>query len=177
MATVSVTRLVRVPIARVWTVFTDLPARADWLSTVSGVEVVTTGGFGAGTAWRETRTMPDGERITEEFRVLECDAPVRLVVSSPGAGANYRITYTFAPVWPRSRIARRRPYPTRRGRGPGRAVGYCGSADATAVTVVLEGTPSGAAARLVALALGGLAARMVSGTLRQDLTDLAAAAA
>ncbi len=168
MATVEVTRLVRVPIARVWTVFTDLAARADWLSSVAEVDVLTSGTFGVGTTWRETRTMPDGERITEEFRVLECSAPARLVVSSPGAGVDYRITYTFAPVWARSSPARRR---TRY------AARWSGSAGATAVTVVLEGTPNGAARRLLAFVLGGLAARVVSGTLRQDLTDLAAAAA
>jgi uncharacterized protein YndB with AHSA1/START domain len=166
MSTVAVTRVVRVPVARAWSVFTDLPARADWLSTVAGVEVLTAGVFGVGTVWRETRTMPDGEQVTEEFRVEECSAPARLVVSSPGAGADYRVTYTFAPVWPRSAVRRRPPR-------AGRVV----ASRATAVTVVLDGTPSGSAGRLLAFILGGLAARVVEGTLRQDLTDLAAAAA
>jgi uncharacterized protein YndB with AHSA1/START domain len=167
MSTVTVTRVVRVPVARVWTVFTDLPGRATWLSTVDRVEVLTTGAFGIGTVWRETRTMPDGERVTEEFRVEECDAPVRLVVSSPGAGVDYRITYTFAPVRPRASAVARRPACTARAAAVG----------ATAVSVVLEGTASGSAARLLAFVLGGLAARVVEGALRQDLTDLAAAAA
>lgn len=182
MAMVSVTRVVPVPVARVWTVFTDLRARADWLSAVADVEVLTSGGFGTGTAWRETRTMPDGERTTEEFRVLECDAPARLVVASPGSGVDYRITYTFTPIWPRPAPVRR----ARRGsgrrrsdqRGSGqRGSGQRGPADATAVTVTLEGTASRAASKLLAFVLGGLAARVVTGTLRQDLTDLAAAAA
>ncbi len=174
MATVSVTRVVRVPVARAWTIFTDLPARAGWLSSVADVEVLTDGGFGAGTAWREIRTMPDGERVTEEFLVLECDAPARLVVSSPGAGADYRITYTFAPVWPRVSVVRRLAPPPARPASP--AAGQV-SANSTAVTVVLEGIVSGAAGRLFVAVLGGLAARIVTGTLRQDLTDLDAAAA
>jgi hypothetical protein len=122
MSTVAVTRVVGVPVARVWTVFTDLPARAAWLATVDGVEVLT---------------------------------------------SDYRITYTFAPVWPRASAVRRRPSRSCRRSALG----------ATAVTVVLEGTASGSAARLLAFVLGGLAGAGGRGALRQDLTDLAAAAA
>jgi uncharacterized protein YndB with AHSA1/START domain len=167
MSTVAVTRVVPVPVARAWTVFTDLPARARWLSTVADVEVLTTGSFGVGTTWRETRAMPDGELVTEEFRVEECSAPARLVLSSPGAGMDYRIAYAFVPIWSRAATVRRWPPRACRPLTSG----------ATAVTVVLDGTASGSAGRLLAFLLGGLAAGAVEGTLRQDLTDFAAAAA
>jgi uncharacterized protein YndB with AHSA1/START domain len=176
MATVAVTQVVQVPVARVWTVFTDLPARAGWLSTVDGVEVLTQGTFGTGTTWRETRTMPGGARVTEEFRVEECNPPVRLTVSSPGAGVDYRITYTFSPVPLRGPIARRRSAAGQRhARRELRALSR--SKGATAVTVVLEGSASGSAGRLLTLVLGGLGARVAEGALRQDLTDLAEATA
>ncbi|GGL02919.1 SRPBCC family protein [Mangrovihabitans endophyticus] len=150
MSTVAVTRLIEAPVVEVWRVFTDLPRRSEWLSTVSSVEMLTGGRFGAGTVWRETRTMADGGRITEEFRVRECEVPERFVVTSPGIGADYRMTYTFVPVI--------------EGRHRG----------GTMVTVVQDGTPTAPAGRLLALVFGGLAARTVEGTLRRDLDDLAA---
>jgi uncharacterized protein YndB with AHSA1/START domain len=152
MSTVAVTRLVEAPVATVWRVFTDLPSRCAWLSTVTGVQMLTARAFGAGTVWRETRTMADGAEITEEFRVIECVVPERFVVASPGIGADYRMTYTFVPVV--------------EGRHRG----------GTMVTVVQDGTPTAPAGRFLALVFGGLAARTVEGALRRDLDDLAAAA-
>ena len=152
MSTVAVTRLVEAPVREVWRVFTDLRSRREWLSTVVAVELMSPGPFGAGAAWRETRTMADGAEITEEFHVRECVVPERFVVESPGIGADYRMTYTFVPVT------------------EGRHAG------ATMVTVVQDGTPTAPAGRFLALVFGGLAARTVEGALRRDLDDLAAAA-
>jgi hypothetical protein len=152
MSTVAVTRLVEAPVADVWRVFTDLSGRCERLSTVIAVELLTRGPFGTGTEWRETRTMADGAEITEEFRVDECVVPERFVVTSPGIGAEYRMTYTFVPVL--------------EGRHRG----------GTMVTVVQDGTPTAPAGRFLALVFGGLAARTVEGALRRDLDDLAAAA-
>ncbi|MGX6603650.1 SRPBCC family protein [Micromonosporaceae bacterium Da 78-11] len=152
MSTVAVTRLIEVPVAAVWQVFTDLAGRSRWLSTVTRVEVRTPPPFGAGTTWQETRTMADGGAITEEFVVRECAIPERFVVSSPGMGADYRMTYTFVPVT--------------EGRHRG----------GTMVTVVQDGHPTAPAGRLLALIFGGLAAEIAEGALRRDLDDLAAAA-
>ena len=151
MSTVAVTRLIEAQVAEVWRVFTDLPGRRGWLSTVSRVELLTDGPFGPDTVWRETRSLADTE-ITEEFRVVECAIPERFVVSSPGIGAEYRMTYTFVPVI--------------EGRHRG----------GTMATVVQEGAPTAAGGRLLALVFGGLAARTVEGALRRDLEDLAHAA-
>ncbi|WP_305787514.1 SRPBCC family protein [Symbioplanes lichenis] len=152
MSTVAVTRLVEAPVAEVWRVFTDLPRRRDWLSTVTRVDMLTRGPFGKGTVWRETRVMVDGGEITEEFRVRECAVPEKFVVASPGIGADYRMTYTFVPVI--------------EGRHRG----------GTMVTVIQDGSPTAPAGRLLALVFGGLAARTVEGALRRDLDDLASAA-
>jgi uncharacterized membrane protein len=148
---VTVERSVEAPPERVWGVFTDLAGRPDWLSTVDSVEVLSPGPFGDGTAWRETRQVADGAAIVEELRVVAWE-PVRSVtLASPGIGADYRMTYTF------------RPHVTSHGTG-------------TTVRIVLEGTPQGAASRVLAVLLGGLAASTVEGALRRDLDDLAAAA-
>lgn len=152
MSTVAVTRLVEAPVSTVWAVFTDLTRRRQWLSAVTGVDVLTPEPFGAGTVWRETRRMADGGEITEEFRVRECTAPERFVVTSPGIGADYRMTYTFMPV-----VA---------GRHRG----------ATMVTVVQDGGATEPVGRLLGLIFGGLAAGTAEGALRRDLDDLAAAA-
>jgi uncharacterized protein YndB with AHSA1/START domain len=152
MSTVAVTRLIDAPVVEVWRVFTRLSGRSEWLHTVTRVEVLTSAEFGTGTQWRETRTMPDGTEVTEEFRVRECVAPQRFVVSSPGMGADYRMTYSFVAVT------------------AGRHTG------STMVTVVQDGSPTAPSGRLLAMVFGGLAARTVEGALRRDLDDLAIAA-
>jgi uncharacterized protein YndB with AHSA1/START domain len=152
MSTVAVTRLIEAPIDDVWQVFTDLGRRGQWLSSVTAVEVLTKEPFGAGATWRETRRMADGGEITEEFRVDECVLPERFVVTSPGIGADYRMTYSFVPVL------------SGRHRG------------GTMVTVVQDGMATAPAGRFLALIFGGLAAGTAEGALRRDLDDLAAAA-
>lgn len=152
MSTVVVTRLIDAPVAAVWQVFTDLSRRREWLTAVTRVEVRSHGPFGAGTVWRETRGMADGGEVTEEFRVRECEVPVKFVVTSPGIGADYRMSYSFVPVM------------SGRHRG------------GTMVTVVQDGTPTAPAGRILALIFGGLAAETAEGALRRDLDDLAAVA-
>jgi uncharacterized protein YndB with AHSA1/START domain len=152
MSTVAVTRLIEAPVAEVWQVFTDLGRRRQWLSAVTAVEVLTKEPFGAGATWRETRRMADGGEVTEEFRVDECVLPERFVVTSPGIGADYRMTYSFVPIL------------SGRHRG------------GTMVTVVQDGMATAPAGRFLALIFGGLAAGTAEGALRRDLDDLAAAA-
>jgi uncharacterized protein YndB with AHSA1/START domain len=168
MSVVAVTRLVQAPIDRVWSVLTDLPARADWLSTVYRVELRTPGDFGPGTVWREHRMMPDGDRVTEEFRVEECAPMERFVLSSPSTGADHRLTYTLAPI----QTATLTPIPIQAARSAGTPTRFVAG---TEVSAVLEGSASGATNRLLALVLGGFAASVVEGALRRDLADLAAA--
>ena len=152
MSTVVVTRLIDAPVAAVWQVFTDLGRRREWLTAVTRVDVRSHGPFGAGTVWRETRSMADGGEVTEEFRVRECEVPERFVVASPGIGADYRMTYSFVPVV------------SGRHRG------------GTMVTVKQEGAATAPAGRILALIFGGLAAETAEGALRRDLDDLAAVA-
>ena len=91
MSTVAVSKLVQAPVGELWRVFTDLAARGRYLSTVESVEVLTPGPFGTGTRWLETRTLPDGTRVTEEFVVNEvvprvlCASPRR--ASAPTTGS------------------------------------------------------------------------------------------
>jgi len=147
MSTVAVTRTIDAPAEAVWRVVTDVPGRAGRLSAVRRAELRTPGPFRAGTVWSETRTAAGGDPVTEEFRVIEAVEPERLVVASPGIGADYRMTYTFEPH-----------------RG------------GTLVTVVQDGTPTAPAGRLLGWLFGVLAAETASSALRRDLDDLASAA-
>ncbi|MGC4877031.1 SRPBCC family protein [Micromonospora sp. DT43] len=151
MSTVAVTGFIEASAVDVWCLLTDLPGRATRLTAAGPVEVLTPGPFGPGTAWREERVQPGGGTLTEEFLVVEALAPQRLVLCSSGAGADYRITWNLRPV-------------RRRGRAR------------TAVTVAQEAVPTDPYGRVVALLLGGLAARAVEVALRRDLADLAVAA-
>ncbi|MEH0934346.1 SRPBCC family protein [Micromonospora psammae] len=150
MSTVTVTEFIEAPAADVWALLAELPVRVDWLSTVGGVELLTPGRFGPGTAWRETRTRPDGGDQAEEFVVLAVTPPHQLVLSSPGIGVDYRITWTLRTVQRRRRSR-------------------------TAVTVEHEAVPIAPYGRVMALLFGGLAARAVEGAIRRDIADLAAA--
>lgn len=151
MSTVVVTRMVDAELTRVWALLTDLPRRITWLSTIDRVEVVTDGGFCPGAVWRESHKMADGTRVTEEYHVCGSEPPRRFVVSSPGIGADYRVTYTLAAV----EMSRHR-------RG-------------TLVTVEQEGRPSSATGKMLELVFGALAVRTAEGALRQELDDLARA--
>lgn len=151
MPTVTVTELIEAPAADIWRLLADLPVRAGWLSTVGVVEVLTPGRFGAGSAWREVRSRPDGDPLAEEFIVVEAVPPRRLVLMSPGIGVDYRITWTLRAVQRRRRSR-------------------------TAVSIEQEAVPTAPYGRVLALLFGGLAARTVEGALRRDLADLASAA-
>jgi uncharacterized protein YndB with AHSA1/START domain len=157
MSTVAVTRVIDAPVEAVWRVATDVTGRAGWLTSVRRAELRTPGPFRVGTIWAETRTLSDGtasdrDGVTEEFRVVEAAEPERFAVTSPGIGADYRMTYTFAPI------------ATGRHRG------------GTLVTVIQDGTPTAPSGRFLTWIFGGLAAETAEGALRRDLDDLAAAA-
>ncbi|MEU1399678.1 SRPBCC family protein [Micromonospora zamorensis] len=151
MSTVAVTGFIEAHAVDVWRLLTDLPGRAARLSAAGPIEVLTPGPFGPGTAWREERAQPGGGTLSEEFLVVEAVVPHRLVLCSSGAGVDYRITWSLRPV-------------RRRRRG------------CTAITVSQEAAPIDPYGRVVALLLGGLAARAVEVALRRDLADLTVAA-
>lgn len=149
MSTVAVSGFIEASAVDVWRLLTDPLSRAG-RALAGPLELLTSGPFGPGTAWSEPRRRPDGAVLVEEFWVVEAIPPRRLVLCSPGDAVDHRITWTLRGA-PR--------------RHPG----------GTAVTVSLEALPSSASGRVVALLLGGLAARAVERALRGDLADLAAA--
>lgn len=85
---VVVERRIAASPGRVWESITDLRDMPRVLSGVQKVEVLTEGGFGVGTRWRETRKML-GKEATEEMTVTECVPPDRYVTVAESHGMHY----------------------------------------------------------------------------------------
>ncbi|MFE6460079.1 SRPBCC family protein [Streptomyces cinereoruber] len=80
----------------VWEAITDLPDLPRVLTGVRKVEVLTPGGFGVGTRWRETRRML-GREATEEMTVTVCEPPDRYVTVADSHGTHYVSELTLSP--------------------------------------------------------------------------------
>ncbi|MEV7567713.1 SRPBCC family protein [Streptomyces tanashiensis] len=93
---VVVERRVAASPGRVWEAITDLRDMPRVLSGVERVEVLTEGGFGVGTRWRETRRML-GKEATEEMTVTECEPPDRYVTVAESHGMHYVSAITLTP--------------------------------------------------------------------------------
>ncbi|UUN27272.1 SRPBCC family protein [Streptomyces sp. FIT100] len=129
----------------VWEALTDLQGMERVLSGVTKVEVLTDGGFGVGTRWRETRRML-GKEATEEMRVTASEPPERYVVEAESHGAHYVSEFLL------------------RADGPA----------TTTVRMTFSARPPGGFAGLLAKVLGGVGARAVSKAIEKDLADVAA---
>ncbi len=153
---VTVSRVIPAPVAEVWRVFTDLPARRRWLADVQSVEVLTPqpltpAVLEPGVRWRETRGTHAGPPVTEELVVVAVDAGRSCTVALAGNPAGSRLTYTFEPV----------------------SVGH--HRGSTEVCISAERHPRGFGNRLLSFFLAGFAARTAEGALRAELDALAAA--
>ncbi|RSS32895.1 SRPBCC family protein [Streptomyces sp. WAC08241] len=93
---VVVERRVAASPGRVWEAITDLPGLPRVLTGVRKVEVLTPGGFGVGTRWRETRRML-GREATEEMTVTACEPPDRYVTVADSHGMHYVSELTLTP--------------------------------------------------------------------------------
>ncbi|GAA2797809.1 SRPBCC family protein [Streptomyces showdoensis] len=96
---VVVERRVAASPGRVWESITDLRDMPRVLSGVEKVEVLTQGGFGVGTRWRETRRMM-GKAATEEMTVTACEPPERYVTVADSHGMHYVNEITLHPEGP-----------------------------------------------------------------------------
>ncbi|MEU6931262.1 SRPBCC family protein [Streptomyces sp. NPDC046385] len=96
---VVVERRVAASPGRVWESITDLRDMPRMLSGVEKVEVLTPGGFGVGTRWRETRRMM-GKEATEEMTVTACEPPDRYVTVADSHGMHYVSEITLLPEGP-----------------------------------------------------------------------------
>lgn len=147
MREITIHRRVAAPVERVWEVATDLAGAPQNLSQVDAVEMLTSGPFGVGTRWRETRTLY-GRSATEELTVTAVDPRRSYAVAAESAGVRYVSTFRFAST----------------------------AAGGTDVTMTFGGEPLTVGARVLGALMGPLMRRSVTRQLTADLADLAAAA-
>ncbi|MEU0231735.1 MULTISPECIES: SRPBCC family protein [unclassified Streptomyces] len=158
---VVVERRVAASPGRVWEAITDLPELPRVLTGVRKVEVLTPGGFGVGTRWRETRRML-GREATEEMTVTACEPPDRYVTVADSHGMHYVSELTLTPdvTGPGSAPAGTRSTPT----GTGSTV-----LRMTFSARPAHGRTPGALGRLLAR----FGAKAVAKALAKDLSDVA----
>lgn len=141
---VVVERRVAASQGRVWEALTDLAGMERVLGGVTKVEVLTDGGFGVGTRWRETRRM-FGKEATEEMWVTVSEPPERYVVVAESHGSRYVSEWVL------------------RAEGP----------TATTILMTFSAESTGGVAGLLAKVLGAVGARAVRKAIAKDLDDVA----
>lgn len=85
------------PIEAVFDQLSDIPNLEQTVSGITKVEMLSEGGVGNGTKWRETRIMMKRE-ATEDMWIKEFDRPNRYLVEAESHGSHYLTEYKFSEV-------------------------------------------------------------------------------
>ncbi|MEL6330287.1 MAG: SRPBCC family protein [Planctomycetota bacterium] len=141
---VIVSETIDAPIDQVFAVSTDIPSAAEFISGISGIEMLSDGPVGQGTKWRETRTM-FGREASETMWIAEWNPPERYVVEARSRGMRYSTPITLESLT------------------DGR----------TTITMSFEATPESFMAKIMMKVFSGMT-QHVRTALQQDLTDLKA---
>lgn len=96
MTTVTVATTVAAPLERVFEVFTDLESGAERVSNIQEIEVLTTGGFGLGTRWLETRDVLS-QLDSAEMEVTAFERNRTYTITHHKAGTRIDTVFTFEP--------------------------------------------------------------------------------
>ncbi|CAN7477191.1 carbon monoxide dehydrogenase [Arthrobacter sp. Leaf337] len=96
----TLTRHVNARPDKVWAVISDIPGSAATLSGVDSVQMLSEGGYGEGTRWKETRTMM-GRAETVEMWVSQAEPPSSAragttTVKALQGGADYTTRFILA---------------------------------------------------------------------------------
>ncbi|MFE8941874.1 SRPBCC family protein [Streptomyces sp. NPDC007872] len=163
---VVVERRVAASPGRVWEAITDLPGLPRVLTGVRKVEVLTPGGFGVGTRWRETRRML-GREATEEMTVTACEPPDRYVTVADSHGMHYVSELTLTPDGTGSA-------PGGTGTTPGGTGSTPGGTGSTVLRMTFSARPAhGRAPGVLGRLLARFGAKAVARALAKDLADIA----
>jgi carbon monoxide dehydrogenase subunit G len=147
MPAIRIERRIAAPTERVWAVITDLEGSAERLSGVDEVEILEGPEFGAGTRWRETRTM-FGREATEEMEVTGIEPGRAYTVEAESHGSRYLSELRLE------------------GTGDGGSI----------LTMTFDAEPQTFVSKLMASTIGHLVKGGTRKALAKDLDDIAAAA-
>jgi uncharacterized protein YndB with AHSA1/START domain len=103
MTTVTVETQVAAPVARVFDVFTDLEHSAERVSNIRAIELLTTGAFGLGTRWSETREVL-GQLDSAEMEVTAFERNRTYTITHHKAGARIDTMFKFEPLESGTRV-------------------------------------------------------------------------
>jgi hypothetical protein len=101
--TLTCSRLINAPQARVFEVFADLRNAPGRVKGIKSLEVLTEGPIAKGTRFRETRTM-FGKQATETMEITAFDPPRGYTVGAHSCGSRYTSVFTFKPEGQGTRV-------------------------------------------------------------------------
>jgi len=94
MAPITVSKHIAAPIDTVFTRFSDIDASATRVSGIKKIEMLTTGPFGLGSRWRETREVL-GHLDTAEMEVTAYERNKTYTITHHKLGAKIDAVFTF----------------------------------------------------------------------------------
>jgi carbon monoxide dehydrogenase subunit G len=96
MTTVTVSTQIEAPIERAFQLFTDVERGATHVSGIKKIEMLTTGHFGLGTRWRETREVL-GVSDSAEMEVTSFERNRTYTITHHKAGVRIDTMFWFEP--------------------------------------------------------------------------------
>ena len=96
MATVNVSNQIAAPVDRAFQLFTDIEHGAANVSGIKKIEMLTTGHFGLGSRWRETREVL-GASDSAEMEVTSFERNRTYTITHHKAGVRIDTTFWFEP--------------------------------------------------------------------------------
>jgi uncharacterized protein YndB with AHSA1/START domain len=96
MATVVVSNEVGAPVEQVFAAFGEIEQASERVAAIKGIEMLTPGGFGLGTRWRETREVM-GRLDSAEMEVTSFEKNRSYTITHYKGGARVDTTFRFEP--------------------------------------------------------------------------------
>ncbi|MDQ1247109.1 MAG: hypothetical protein QG597_1479 [Actinomycetota bacterium] len=145
---VTITVTAHAPAATVWGIITDIENSPNVVRGITKVERLDgSPGFGVGYRWRETRSM-FGKTATEDMTVTNVDPGRSYLTEADNHGAHYETTMSVTPI----------------------------TQDSCELTMRFAATADGFLNKTLGAVMGKLMEGSVRKMVKQDLTDLVAAA-
>jgi uncharacterized protein YndB with AHSA1/START domain len=104
MSTVTVVSEIAAPVERVFRLFTDVEHGAAHVSGIKKIQMLTPGGFGLGTRWRETREVL-GPSDSAEMEVTSFERNRTYTITHHKGGLRIDTTFWFEPLRDNTKVS------------------------------------------------------------------------